>query len=122
MSRSQLLPAIARTVLWGHPRSPREEAGLLKGPPVSVRLRPGVLSGDHALQPCASALFAAFVPGMAPASYHARGSSLRRTNGVIPGIERAGSRHAANIPYFGMSPFFSIDKRRTRRNSQRKID
>jgi hypothetical protein len=29
-------------VLCDHPRSPREEAGPLKGSPVSVRLRPGV--------------------------------------------------------------------------------
>ena len=41
--------AIVRAVLWGRPRSPRAEAGPLKGSPVSVRLRPGVLFGDHAL-------------------------------------------------------------------------
>jgi hypothetical protein len=34
--------AIVPAVLCGYPRSPREEAGPLKGSPVSVRLRPGV--------------------------------------------------------------------------------
>src|SRR5487761_1374314 len=32
---------MGRAVLYGHPRSPTEEAGPLKGSPVSVRLRPG---------------------------------------------------------------------------------
>ena len=41
-------PAIVRAVLWARPRSPRAEAGPLKGSPVSVRFRPGVLFGDHA--------------------------------------------------------------------------
>ena len=36
-----------RAVLWARPRSPRAEAGPLKGSPVSVRLRPGARIIDH---------------------------------------------------------------------------
>jgi hypothetical protein len=56
--------AIARALLWDHPRSPREEAGLLKGPQCRFDSDRGYSSAIMPYEPGAFALFAAFVPGV----------------------------------------------------------